>query len=124
MLRRELGIWRRLDHPNIVPFLGIAYGFGMDGTMSLVSVWMSNDTLQNFLARHDDNLSVIYGLQFVRPFLLSSHPLISEDVIAARYCQWTAILWVTIIIAKDSKNNTPQCILSNRPWRPELCASE
>ncbi|KAI9568799.1 kinase-like domain-containing protein [Boletus coccyginus] len=65
MLRRELGIWRRLSHTNIVPFLGIAYGFGMHGAMSLVSLWMSNDTLQNFLAMHDDNLGVVHRLQFL-----------------------------------------------------------
>ena len=48
MLRRELGIWRRLKHKNIVPFLGIAYGFGMDGTMSLVSLWMPNESGKSF----------------------------------------------------------------------------
>ncbi|KAI9460812.1 kinase-like domain-containing protein [Boletus coccyginus] len=35
MFRRELGIWRRLDHPNVVPFLGIAYGFGMRGAIEV-----------------------------------------------------------------------------------------
>ncbi|KAI9568807.1 kinase-like domain-containing protein [Boletus coccyginus] len=69
MLRRELGIWRRLNHTNIVPFLGIAYGFGMDGAMSLVSLWMSNDTLQNCLEVHDDKLGALLdianGLQYL-----------------------------------------------------------
>ncbi|KAG6382177.1 WD40-repeat-containing domain protein [Boletus reticuloceps] len=65
MLRRELGIWKRLNHINIVPFLGIAYGFGMSGSMSLVSLWMSNDTLHNFLAKHDDSLGVMHRLQFL-----------------------------------------------------------
>ncbi|KAI9569776.1 kinase-like domain-containing protein [Boletus coccyginus] len=73
MLRRELGIWRRLSHTNIVPFLGIAYGFGMHGAMSLVSLWMSNDTLQNFLAMHDDNLGVVHRLQLVVYFLSVVH---------------------------------------------------
>ena len=66
MLRRELGIWRRLDHKNIVPFLGIAYGFGMHGTMSLVSSWMPNESLQYFLAKYNDNMGVGHRLQFVR----------------------------------------------------------
>ena len=67
MLRRELGIWRRLDHKNIVPFLGIAYGFGMFGAMSLVSLWMPNESLHHFLAKYNDNLDVGHRLQFVRP---------------------------------------------------------
>ena len=66
MLRRELGIWRRLKHDNIVPFLGISYGFGMEGSMSLVSLWMPNGSLHKFLATYDDNLAVQHRLQFVR----------------------------------------------------------
>ena len=67
MLHRELGIWRRLEHSNVVPFLGIAYGFGICGAMSLVSLWMPNDTLYHFLAKHDDRLHQGHRLQFVRP---------------------------------------------------------
>ena len=67
MFRRELGIWRRLDHINVVPFLGIAYGFGMRGTMSLVSLWMPNESLHHFLAKHHDNLGLGHRLRFVRP---------------------------------------------------------
>ncbi|KAH7882658.1 kinase-like domain-containing protein [Phlebopus sp. FC_14] len=55
-LRRELGIWRRLDHPNIVPLLGTVSGFGPH--ISLVSLWMPNGTLQAFLAAHDDKLAI------------------------------------------------------------------
>jgi serine/threonine protein kinase len=66
MLRRELGIWRRLDHNNVVPFLGIVYGFGMHGAMSLVSLWMPNGSLHLFLAKHSDNLGLGHRLQFVR----------------------------------------------------------
>ena len=72
MLRRELGIWRRLRHSNVVPFLGIAYGFGMHDVMSLVSLWMPNETLHKFMAAHDDKLDVVHRLQIVRlPMLLS-----------------------------------------------------
>ena len=66
MIRRELGIWRRLDHINVVPFLGIVYGFGMRGAMSLVSSWMPNESLHRFLAKHGDNLGLEHRLQFVR----------------------------------------------------------
>ncbi|KAF8119555.1 kinase-like domain-containing protein [Boletus edulis] len=54
MARRELGIWRRLDHPNIVPFLGIATGFGVSGSTSLVSSWMCNGTLERFLQKYEN----------------------------------------------------------------------
>ncbi|KAF9234243.1 kinase-like domain-containing protein [Melanogaster broomeanus] len=60
MIRRELGIWRRLEHNNIVPFLGIVYGFGRRDSKcaSLVSLWMPNGTLQSFLTEHDGELTV------------------------------------------------------------------
>ena len=66
MFRRELGLWRRLNHINVVPFLGVTHGFGMRGAMSLVSLWMSNESLHHFLAKHDDNLGLVHRLQFVR----------------------------------------------------------
>jgi hypothetical protein len=68
MVRRELGIWKRLDHINVVPFLGIAYGFGMRGAMSLVSLWMPNESLHHFLVEHgdNDNLGLGHRLQLVR----------------------------------------------------------
>ena len=76
MFRRELGIWRRLDHMNIVPFLGIAYGFGMEGTMSLVSLWMPNESLHNFLRKYDDKLGVEHRLKFVRPLSIYYSPIL------------------------------------------------
>ena len=75
MLRRELGIWRRLNHPNVVPFLGIAYGFGMHGAMSLVSLWMINGSLHHFLARYDNILDLRERLQFVCSSRILSHPV-------------------------------------------------
>ncbi|KAG6379363.1 kinase-like domain-containing protein [Boletus reticuloceps] len=64
-IRRELGIWRRLKHPNIVPFLGVAYGFGRPGQASLVSLWMANGSLQSFLGQHGDQLTIAHRLQLL-----------------------------------------------------------
>ncbi|KAF8123360.1 kinase-like domain-containing protein [Boletus edulis] len=66
MIQRELGIWRRLEHPNIVPFLGVVYGFGRQGHVSLVSLWMANGSLQSYLGKYDDQLSIAHRLQLVR----------------------------------------------------------
>ncbi|KAI9573298.1 kinase-like domain-containing protein [Boletus coccyginus] len=80
MVRRELGIWRRLQHKNIVPFLGIAYGFGKCGTMSLVSLWMPNGTLQEFLAIHDSTLDVAHRLQLLLDIANGLHYLHSFSI--------------------------------------------
>ncbi|KAI9569759.1 hypothetical protein HD554DRAFT_1995351, partial [Boletus coccyginus] len=49
-LRREVGLWKRLDHPNIVPFLGTAQGeeFGSNYPC-MVATWMPNGTLSNYI---------------------------------------------------------------------------
>ncbi|KAF8552778.1 kinase-like protein [Imleria badia] len=85
MLHRELGIWRRLDHKNVVPFLGIAYGFGMRDAMSLVSLWMPNESLHHFLAGHDDNLELGQRLRFLLDIAhgldyLHSFPIVHGDL--------------------------------------------
>ncbi|KAI9567234.1 kinase-like domain-containing protein, partial [Boletus coccyginus] len=85
MLRRELGIWRRLDHLNVVPFLGIAYGFGMLGAMSLVSLWMPNGSLHHFLAKSDHNLGLGHRLRFLLDIAnglayLHSFPVVHGDL--------------------------------------------
>ncbi|KAF8557899.1 kinase-like protein [Imleria badia] len=81
MFRRELGIWRRLKHDNIVPFLGITYGFGMDGTTSLVSLWMSNESLHKFLAKYDGHLNIVHRLQFLLDISNGLHYLHSLPII-------------------------------------------
>ncbi|KAF9237147.1 kinase-like domain-containing protein [Melanogaster broomeanus] len=85
MVRRELGIWRRLEHDNIVPFLGVVYGFGRQECASLVSSWMPNGTLQRFLAEQDGELTVDRRLQLLLDIAngldyLHSFPIIHGDL--------------------------------------------
>ncbi|KIK79602.1 hypothetical protein PAXRUDRAFT_36406 [Paxillus rubicundulus Ve08.2h10] len=85
MVRRELGIWRRLDHKNIVPFLGIVHGFGRIGATSLVSLWMPNGTLHDFLAKYDDKLTTARRLELLLGIAnglcyLHSFPIIHGDL--------------------------------------------
>ncbi|KAG1723350.1 kinase-like domain-containing protein [Suillus paluster] len=48
---RELGIWKRLRHHNILKFMGTTRGFG--SSVALVAPWIANDTLTSFL--NDNN---------------------------------------------------------------------
>ncbi|KIJ18498.1 hypothetical protein PAXINDRAFT_8745 [Paxillus involutus ATCC 200175] len=48
MLCRELSIWARLHHENILPFYGIAFGFGL--LPAVVGPWAQNGTLGDCLA--------------------------------------------------------------------------
>ncbi|KAG2073456.1 kinase-like protein, partial [Suillus decipiens] len=48
---RELGTWKRLVHPNILPLLGIARGFSP--YISMVSPWYENGSLAAYLRKHE-----------------------------------------------------------------------
>jgi hypothetical protein len=50
-LKREVLIWKELEHGNILPFLGIAE---MDGIPCTVSEWMENGTMDKYLETHAD----------------------------------------------------------------------
>ncbi|KAG2360654.1 kinase-like domain-containing protein [Suillus spraguei] len=53
-LRRELIIWKKLIHDNILPLYGVAVGFGPFTAM--VSPWAKNGSLTAYLESHRDLL--------------------------------------------------------------------
>lgn len=55
-LRREMGIWRRLNHPNVMEFMGYAFGFGV--SMALVAPWAANGTLTDCLEKSWSNITI------------------------------------------------------------------
>ena len=110
MARRELGIWRRLNHPNIVPFLGIATGFGLKDSTSLVSLWMSNGTLECFLRAYE-NLDVAHRLQLVGSLALNlsrglmrsnSYSTSQTDYIIVSLLCWYPLFNSTVLITVHS----------------------
>ncbi|KAG8791136.1 hypothetical protein FRC12_010073 [Ceratobasidium sp. 428] len=48
---RELLIWSKLDHPNVLGLLGICV-FG--GEIGMVSEWMANDNATGYVVKHPD----------------------------------------------------------------------
>lgn len=98
-LRREMGIWRRLNHPNVMEFMGYAFGFGV--SMALVAPWAVNGTLTDYLKKNwsiitvADQLSllddIVCGLTYLHSYpnnpvthgdLTGSNVLILEDMTA------------------------------------------
>jgi len=51
-LRRELKVWARLQHINVVPLLGVVSGFGL--LPAMVSPWFKNGSLSNYLVHHEE----------------------------------------------------------------------
>ncbi|KIM73086.1 hypothetical protein PILCRDRAFT_733692 [Piloderma croceum F 1598] len=51
-LRKEILVWHELEHPNILPLLGIAYEFGRSRPMGMVCPWVDEGNLNGYLDRH------------------------------------------------------------------------
>ncbi|KAG1750871.1 kinase-like domain-containing protein [Suillus lakei] len=64
MFRRELGIWKRLRHSNILKFMGTTSGFG--SSEALVAPWMTNGTLTSFLDQNNMTLRLCDRLLLLR----------------------------------------------------------
>jgi len=64
VLRRELGLLKRLEHPNIVPLLGVTKGFGP--IPGVVFPWMSNGSLHSFLKNKGQTLTLVERLQLLQ----------------------------------------------------------
>ncbi|KIJ09097.1 hypothetical protein PAXINDRAFT_172638 [Paxillus involutus ATCC 200175] len=77
-LHRELKVWDKLQHKNVVELLGVVSGFGV--LPSMVSPWFSNGSLSSYLSHHKAmDLSTRQGLLFdVASGLFYLH---SQDVV-------------------------------------------
>ncbi|KAF7345070.1 Protein kinase domain-containing protein [Mycena venus] len=70
---REALIWRQLSHPNLLPFFGL---YTLDGRLSLVSPWMENGHLQQYLKgcpRDMDRLPLILDVAMGLEYLHKNH---------------------------------------------------
>ncbi|KAF8308356.1 kinase-like domain-containing protein [Cantharellus anzutake] len=64
-LTREMGVWSKLDHPNILKFLGFAIeGDGCDVKGVLVSPWCRNGSILEYLEKnpHAERIDLIKGI--------------------------------------------------------------
>ena len=48
---KEVAIWKRVSHPNIVPFLGVSEA---PAPLSMVSEWMPNGNVRGYVAKNPD----------------------------------------------------------------------
>ncbi|KAH7913189.1 kinase-like domain-containing protein [Hygrophoropsis aurantiaca] len=54
-LQRELSVWQRLRHENVLPLLGVTSGFGP--FTSMICPWLDNGTLTTYLERYQKKLA-------------------------------------------------------------------
>jgi hypothetical protein len=72
MLCREALLWRQLQHPHTLPFLGIdAITFSSRNSLCLVSPWMKHGTLKQYIQQATYN-AARDRMQLVNINMLSS----------------------------------------------------
>ncbi|KAF5350229.1 hypothetical protein D9758_007769 [Tetrapyrgos nigripes] len=63
---KEAIVWRQLDHPNILPFLGLYFLDASKQRICLISPWMDNGNLNHYLADgshgYTDRLTLAYDV--------------------------------------------------------------
>ncbi|KAG9119107.1 hypothetical protein FRC07_006040, partial [Ceratobasidium sp. 392] len=59
---REAHIWSKCRHPNVLPLLGLAE---VRGEIQLISPWMSNGTLPEYLGRHPECVQICKGISYL-----------------------------------------------------------
>lgn len=52
MLIHEIRVWSRLNHPNILPFVG--YALESNDCPLLISEWMEDGTINKYVKSHPD----------------------------------------------------------------------
>jgi hypothetical protein len=97
-IRREACAWIRLSHDHILPFLGITMRADFGVLPALVSPWMENKSLSNYLELEFPQLSdrrkseLVGVLRLLRRFILTSD---------FRYGSWQLVFVIVRPIRSD-----------------------
>ncbi|KAK0471351.1 TKL/TKL-ccin protein kinase [Armillaria novae-zelandiae] len=78
-LWRELNMWKKLDHPNILPLLGVVSDFGRYDAM--ICPWLDNGSVTSYMERCGDLLSMTDRLQLLCEVAEGLRYLHSFDII-------------------------------------------
>ncbi|KAF9236614.1 kinase-like domain-containing protein, partial [Melanogaster broomeanus] len=78
-LRREIKVWLKLDHPNVLPLFGTTTGFGQFPAM--VCPWLENGALTSYLERWNDKLTTEQRLVLVGDVAVGLQHLHSRSVV-------------------------------------------
>jgi len=75
-------IWRRISHPNVVPFIGVSEA---PAPLSMVSEWMPNGNVRDYVVKNPE----ISRLQLVRRVYV--HWTRADTTLVARHQSWSEV---------------------------------
>lgn len=109
-LRREIRLWQRLKHENILPLYGTTSGFGLN--KSMVCLWAENGCLNEYLRRRGCNLNLIDRFRIV------SRALTFGDFLTLTLiCFVNSYATLLLACLTVCKIKFPKCSLYSRSWQ-------
>ncbi|KAG2368635.1 kinase-like domain-containing protein [Suillus spraguei] len=125
-LFREIKLWLKLEHKNIVPLLGVADGFG--SLPALVSPWLDNGALTGYIQLCTSSLEdVARGLQYLHSQSIAHGDLSGNNILVDK--NGTASL-IDFGLSAFLPDRTSQALLPTEPtctvpyMAPEYLTSE
>ncbi|KIJ06544.1 hypothetical protein PAXINDRAFT_103317 [Paxillus involutus ATCC 200175] len=130
MLHREISVWARLENENILPFYGVAFGFGP--LPALVCPWAANGTLHQYLMDHGDldlldrlkllcdmanGLDYLHGQKVIHGDLTSANVLINAEFLGTSYFTDSSrghVRWAAPELFDLANYDTPRAILNEK----------
>jgi serine/threonine protein kinase len=76
----EALFWKHLDHPNILPLLGVSQA--VTAHLSLVTPWMPNGNIINYLEQYGLNVNRLALVRLVIPATLLLSPAFKQIQVA------------------------------------------
>jgi serine/threonine protein kinase len=95
---REAYVWITLSHDHILPFLGITMSYDFGSLPALVSPWMENRSLNDYLKREFPQLSDHRKLELVGVLRLLRRFILTSDF---RYGRWLLVFVIVRPIRSD-----------------------
>uniref|UniRef100_A0A0W0FCY8 Uncharacterized protein n=1 Tax=Moniliophthora roreri TaxID=221103 RepID=A0A0W0FCY8_MONRR len=94
---QEAIVWRQLDHPNLLPFLGLYYLTSSRQRLCLISPWMENGNLVQFLEQTPQSdvnhrqlvWDVANGLQYLHQMKIIHSDLKGVNILMTKSCRAT-----------------------------------
>lgn len=127
-IRREAYVWIQLSHDNILPLEGVTMAKEFGPLPALVSLWMENDTLDDYLKREvglswERKLSMVRdvaaGLQYLHDKDIVHGDISAPNVLVSgdgRLC--LADYGLSVILAESGNATFNSCYPGNVRWMP------
>ncbi|KAJ7831481.1 kinase-like domain-containing protein [Mycena leptocephala] len=127
-LAQEALVWQYLRHPNIVPFLGVDGTIFPGLTMAMVSPWMQQGNVLNYMTEHSPSSEyaitllndVIQGLMYLHSENIVHGDLCARNILMHEHQAYLTDFGSATFIESDTSRKSSTRVGATRWMAPEL----